>query len=251
MRFTNRIRQYYAGMDLGAKVNKRDTIFKAAARLFALQGYDATTTLQVARAVGVTEPAVFYYFQNKNQLFAAIIEVAARIYLERLETLHRPGRTCFEGLEALIRICEILMGNMHFAVIDQAPEYMRILARSCPSRFEDQENACVAAYRAIRLRLKEAVIGILETGVALSEFQPVDIEATANMFIALLNGLMRQQLAALDNLDNVAAATIAFCKAGLMSQPRDHYPGLGAGCGRSAVVEKHLKFAGSTARGDA
>jgi predicted transcriptional regulator len=44
----------------------KPAIVVTATRLFAAQGYEATTTLQIAREVGVTEPAVFYYFKNKN-----------------------------------------------------------------------------------------------------------------------------------------------------------------------------------------
>jgi len=44
------------------------------------------------------------------------------------------------------------------------------------------------------------VVEILSKGVASGEFYPVEINPTANMIIAMLNGLMRQQVAALDKL---------------------------------------------------
>ncbi|BBO66903.1 hypothetical protein DSCA_08330 [Desulfosarcina alkanivorans] len=50
-------------------MNKRETIFKTGIRLFAAQGYEAPTTLQIARDVGGTEPAVFYPFKSKTAFF--------------------------------------------------------------------------------------------------------------------------------------------------------------------------------------
>lgn len=58
-------------------VNKKTFIIETAARLFSLQEYDATTTLQIARETGINEPAVFYHFKNKNKLFAEIINAAS------------------------------------------------------------------------------------------------------------------------------------------------------------------------------
>ena len=58
-------------------MSKKSTIFKTAVRLFATQGYEATTTLQIAKEVGVTEPAVFYHFRSKNSFFSTVLESAA------------------------------------------------------------------------------------------------------------------------------------------------------------------------------
>ena len=192
-------------------MNTKAAIFKTAIRLFASQGYEATTTLQIAREVGVTEPAVFYHFKNKNTLFSAIIETASAIYLEQLNRLDHTGRTGFDAIEALIR--------MHFSIVRQAPECMRILLRTCPARFDGRENACIRSYRRGRSRLKRTVMEIIEKGVNQEAFRPVDVAATANMLIALLNGLAQQQIAGLDQLDGVEAATIDFCRMSLLNHP--------------------------------
>lgn len=110
----------------------KSAIVATATRLFADQGYEATTTLQIAREVGVTEPAVFYYFKNKQSLFSAILEAAAEIYFQRIDALDLDGCGPFGCLEALIRI--------HFAVVTEEPGFMRILLRTCPARLEDPEK---------------------------------------------------------------------------------------------------------------
>ena len=55
-------------------MSKREMILKTAARLFSTQGFDATTTLQLAREAGVTEPLIYYYFSGKDELFTRLIE---------------------------------------------------------------------------------------------------------------------------------------------------------------------------------
>jgi AcrR family transcriptional regulator len=172
-------------------LNVKPAIIATATRLFAAQGYEATTTLQIAREVGVTEPAVFYYFKNKQSLFSAILEAAAsEIYFQRIEALDFDSCEPFACLEALIRI--------HFAIVAEKPEHMHILLRTCPARLEDPENTCTKIYCEARSRLKGTLIKILEKGMVSGEFIQVDIDATANMLIAMLNGLMRQQVAEMD-----------------------------------------------------
>jgi hypothetical protein len=53
--------------------------------------------------------------------------------------------------------------------------------------------------------------------MASGDFIKVDLEATANMLIALLNGLMHQQNAGMDKLKAVEAETIEFCRNALVA----------------------------------
>ena len=180
----------------------------AAVRLFALQGYEATTTLQVARAVGVTEPAVFYHYKNKSHFFNTILKDASQSYFEHLDSLELSGRTAFECITAIIRV--------HFLVVAKEPQYMRILLRTCPARLADPNDTCTNFYRKARSRLKELFINALDKGIRSGEFRTVDVDATTNMFLAMINGLMRQQIAAMDKLEGVEAATVEFCRNALL-----------------------------------
>ncbi|MGN7457993.1 TetR/AcrR family transcriptional regulator [Paenibacillus pasadenensis] len=61
----------------GEAGDRRRQILDAAAALFAEQGYYKTTTADVARAVGVTQPYVFHFFKSKEALYLAVLESAA------------------------------------------------------------------------------------------------------------------------------------------------------------------------------
>ena len=211
---------------LGSKVNKKELILKTAIRIFAARGYDAATTLQVARAVGVTEPAILYYFKHKNELFTAILQAAVQCYFEDLDGLEKAPATSAEtALETLIRI--------HFAIVRREPEYMRIVLRTCPASLEDVGSPCVDVYRHVRERLNAVVKRIIEQGVASAEFRVVDVSATADLLIAMLNGLMQQQLAAMDDLTGVEAVAIDFCRRALVGGEGEDEKGAKSGkCGK-------------------
>ena len=56
---------------------RRETILRAAAQVFAESGYNAAKVSEVAERIGVTEPVIFQNFGSKAALFAAVVERAA------------------------------------------------------------------------------------------------------------------------------------------------------------------------------
>ena len=54
---------------------RREQLIEVASKLFAERGYEATTTKEIARAAGVTEPILYRHFKGKQQLFVAIVRV--------------------------------------------------------------------------------------------------------------------------------------------------------------------------------
>lgn len=51
----------------------RDRILDEATRLFGRQGYGATSMRELAEAVGVTKPTLYYWFSNKEGVFEAAV----------------------------------------------------------------------------------------------------------------------------------------------------------------------------------
>ena len=61
--------------DAGLEPNRRAELLRAAARLFVEKGFDATTTRDIAEAVGMRSGSPFYHFRSKQELLkAAMIE---------------------------------------------------------------------------------------------------------------------------------------------------------------------------------
>jgi len=55
----------------------RQAILDAAQNLFLDQGYTATSIRQIARAVGITPPAIYNHFAGKEEIFTTLLEQTA------------------------------------------------------------------------------------------------------------------------------------------------------------------------------
>jgi AcrR family transcriptional regulator len=53
---------------------RREQIIEAAITLFAQQGFDGTSTRQIASSIGITEGLIFHYFPTKADLLNAVLE---------------------------------------------------------------------------------------------------------------------------------------------------------------------------------
>ncbi|NJR19656.1 MAG: TetR/AcrR family transcriptional regulator [Calothrix sp. CSU_2_0] len=67
-----------------SEAQTRDRILQAAQRLFAAQGFDGTTTRDLAQAASVAEGTLFRHFPNKK---AILVEVATQGWVEILTDL--------------------------------------------------------------------------------------------------------------------------------------------------------------------
>lgn len=57
-----------------SKPSKKDQIIKEAVKLFSAYSYDSVSMNDIAKKVGVTKPALYYHFKNKEELFEYIIQ---------------------------------------------------------------------------------------------------------------------------------------------------------------------------------
>lgn len=63
------------------KEDRKELIIDKAVGVFAERGYYKATTAVVAKEAGVTQPYIFHFFDNKEELFKAVIDRAfSRIY---------------------------------------------------------------------------------------------------------------------------------------------------------------------------
>jgi AcrR family transcriptional regulator len=115
-------------------VEKRHAIIESATRLFGSVGFDATTTLEIADEADVTEPLIYYHFQGKHELYKISLELAFNEYLSRLIELPKNTPTEFQKIANII--------DLHFQIVDDLPEQMRMNVSSCPAKPIDPNNIC-------------------------------------------------------------------------------------------------------------
>ena len=83
--------------------NRRQEILKAAARLFRRKGFDATTTRDIAAAVGMHSGSPFYHFKSKGALLFAVMDEGMRAALARQAQVLLPDADPAVVLRRLIR----------------------------------------------------------------------------------------------------------------------------------------------------
>jgi AcrR family transcriptional regulator len=92
-----------------AEAQTRTRILSAALRLFASQGFDATTTRDLAQQAGVAEGTLFRHFPNKK---AILIEVATNGWVEILTDL-LTELSEMGSYKAVAQVMRRRMWNMH------------------------------------------------------------------------------------------------------------------------------------------
>ncbi len=83
--------------------NRRQALISAAAQLFKRQGYDATSTREIAALVGMQSGSPFYHFGNKQDLLLAVMvegmqQAIARQHAACTHTTADSARECLRQL---------------------------------------------------------------------------------------------------------------------------------------------------------
>lgn len=85
-------------MVLAVREDKKELIIENAVAVFAEKGFYKATTAMVAKAAGVTQPYVFHFFENKEELFKAVLDRAfGRIY-DTFSEIQAPAEQLIETM---------------------------------------------------------------------------------------------------------------------------------------------------------
>ncbi len=82
---------------------KREAVIRAAARAFSARGYHNTSIDEIAAALNVTKPTIYYYVANKEQLLLECILTGLAHVLEPFRQPRRSGVSARERLNDTIR----------------------------------------------------------------------------------------------------------------------------------------------------
>ena len=191
-------------------MSKREKILKSAARLFASQGFDGTTTIQIAKEAGVTEPLIFYHFKGKDELFTRIIGGIFSEYFTRLDVLEQNEAPPFAGIQNLI--------DLQFDIVEEFPDEIYIISTRRPVRFHDEGDAYVSSVRTYRRRMDDFLTGCITAGIESGEFHSVPVVSTANLITAMLNGILLFKVTRSDEGNQMRQAAIDFCRRSLINE---------------------------------
>jgi len=195
----------------GTPLNKKQKILESAIRLFAGQGFEGTTTFQITKEAGVTEPLLYYHFDGKDDLFTCILSTTFAEYFFRLDQLEEQPYSQFEKIENLI--------DFHFQFLKDFPDETFLCLSICPTRLKDPELVCTRNLQQQKKRLNSYLRDCLQKGIETKEFNEVPIQETVALLIALINGLLRQRSLNRALLKQMKKTTIEFCQRSLVKSP--------------------------------
>ena len=164
---------------------KKQGIIKTAIHLFATQGFDGTTTIQLSKEAGVTEPLLYYHFTGKDEIYTSILKSVFEDYFFRLKSLQGKTDTQFEKIENLFKL--------HFQLIAEMPYEMLLAASTKPAKLNDPENIYTKNTQSQKKRLDYYLSNCLKKGIQTGEFEKVPVKETTNTLRMMIDGILRQK----------------------------------------------------------
>jgi AcrR family transcriptional regulator len=73
--------------EIDSNLSSRDQILDVCARLFTSRGYAATSTREIAEAVGIRQASVYYYFAGKPQILEELLQMSVRPTLDQIDKI--------------------------------------------------------------------------------------------------------------------------------------------------------------------
>ncbi|NOR37774.1 MAG: TetR family transcriptional regulator [Woeseiaceae bacterium] len=153
---------------------QRDRVLKAAAHCFNRKGYSGASLKDVANMLGLTDPALYYYVKNKEELVYLCYVRAADVGREAMQRAVAEGGTGLEQARRYLRFhIEIMVGERGpIAIMSEIPslkpehrDEVLELSRQHSKNFED----------------------ILEAGIADGSIEACDVRMTGNAIMGSIN----------------------------------------------------------------
>ncbi len=159
------------------KTETKQKIFVAAAQLFAQKGFRGVTMREIASTCGVTKPTIYYYFNNKEQIYKEIIKAGiehGNADVNRIWSM--------PGLSLQQKLTELFQKRLHDC--EQYPAFAQIFLR-CYLGNEDL-SFMKDISKAVRSESLQILVEMLQGGVEAGEIRrDVDLQMAAKTITAV------------------------------------------------------------------
>jgi AcrR family transcriptional regulator len=186
---------------------RRLELIQTAIRVFSEGSYRGTTTAEIARAAGISEPILYRHFASKRDLYFAALDHVWAQAQDAFETALADAPDVLAALET--------MGRGHFAVRDGKHQLSELWVQALSEATEDPELR-----KYLRRHLREVhdfFAGLLRRGQEEGVLHPErDVEAEAWNFLAgSILGMVGRRVGLLDDaeLGRIRASRLAWLSA--------------------------------------
>jgi AcrR family transcriptional regulator len=154
--------------------DSRQRIVRAAYPLFVEHGYDAVSMQEIADAVPLNKATLYHHFQNKDDLFLAVVRMAMSMLFGQIERIIQSGGSSADQLtkvaHQIFRESQAEFGRlMTDARLHLSIDQQQILTERCSDPWTQYQR-------------------IFERAIELGEIPPVDPVLASTMFVGLIHG---------------------------------------------------------------
>ncbi|NYI81241.1 TetR/AcrR family transcriptional regulator [Nocardioides panzhihuensis] len=143
----------------GGDAPPREQILHAAARLFVGRGFAATSTREIADAVGIRQASLYYHFANKDEILAELLERSVRPTVDKIDKIEQlvPPETHETALYllALVDVRTLATAPNNIGVLSRLPD---VTSSAAFEQFRNDRSELVDAYGRLGASIARATI---------------------------------------------------------------------------------------------
>ncbi|WP_069167319.1 TetR/AcrR family transcriptional regulator [Nocardia altamirensis] len=177
-----------------------ERILRTAAELIAVRGYSATSTRDIAAAVGVRQPAIYKHFSSKDDILAALVRLGLQRPLALADELAVLAAPAVAKLHRWLRES---LNHLH-----DSP-YVLVSILSTP----ELQRERFAAELDLVAQFDRAVIAMVEAGQEEGDIRGMNPVSGARLVQALFDALALPEIAV------SPAEIVEFAMTGLLADP--------------------------------
>ncbi|MDM8331652.1 TetR/AcrR family transcriptional regulator [Limosilactobacillus pontis] len=111
----------------------RQAILETATRLFMQKGFGQTSTRDIAKEIGITQPALYHHFSDKEVLFLSVMTEFSRKVHQDINKVLRKHQ--LDPEEQLFEIVKILKKHHTISIYEQYNQAIQLLSKSSQRKF--------------------------------------------------------------------------------------------------------------------
>lgn len=163
----------------GEPEKTRAAILEAALEEFAHEGVAGARTDEIARSAGVNKALLYYYFKDKEGMYAAALEhVLANLFSRVVAVLDRKDLSCREKL--------LLYVETHFDYIAASPLYSRLIQREFMNSGREPTSVVHCLIEHHGRPVYEKMLKLVSDGMASGEFRKAEPAQTLTSILGVI-----------------------------------------------------------------
>ena len=183
-------------------------IYEQATRLFAERGFAGTSLQDIAEAVGLTRPALYYYVKGKDELLAKLVAEITEESAASIGAIVRRG-----DLDPAAKLRAIVKASVHRQAEHAARFRLLLLSEA------ELPAEIAAAHDAGRRAVLKSIAQVIDRGIEEGVFRPVDARIAALGVLGMNNWVAWWFTPGRDRIETVAEELADLAVAALLNAP--------------------------------